>query len=232
MITSVKKRKRNHKNKRIKFIRFIACILIFSSSVTYLMSIIVNAINDKNVKDTSNLGVEITTNNVIDNSSIHNDEDVVHDDCNKYDLIKPDKLSDIHFEWIVEISNNEKVPLEVLLAIITTENSNYDENATSVNSNGTKDMGLCQINSAYVNYFAKTYNITNLDPYNVYDAVTFVARHMKYLSEYAVNKYNLSEIDSYIFAAGAYNRGLGNECKYKNMYSYKEKFVINYNTFI
>ena len=55
---------------------------------------------------------------------------------------------------------------------------------------------------------------------------------MKYLSDYGIENYNLSDEDSYIFAAGAYNRGLGNECKYRNMYDYKEKFINNYKSFI
>ena len=55
---------------------------------------------------------------------------------------------------------------------------------------------------------------------------------MKYLSNYGIEKYGLSEKDSYIFAAGAYNRGLTNECKHRNMYSYKEKFLSNYEKFV
>ena len=150
---------------------------------------------------------------------------------NTYDK-KPQGLENIYYDYIIEISNNEKVPLEIILAIITTENITYNADACYKNSNGTTDMGLCQINSAYVDYFAKTYNIENFDPFNEKHAITFVARHMKYLSDYGKIHFNLSEIDSYIFAAGAYNRGLSNECKYRNMYEYKEKFLMNYNNLI
>ena len=225
------KNKRYRVNK-FKFVRGIICTLI----LIWMLSMLISSIADKVFKHDEIASIENINEtdviNIIDVGTPVYASDTMVDKCTIDYSIKPDGLDNTYYEWMIEISNNEEVPLEVILGIVTTENASYNPNVTNKNSNGTVDMGMCQINSAYVDYFAKKYNIDNLDPYDVYDAVTFVARHMKDLSKYAITHYDLSETDSYIFAAGAYNRGLGNECKYRNMYHYKEKFLSNYNKFI
>lgn len=144
---------------------------------------------------------------------------------------KPVNMSDEYYDYVVQASEDNNIPINVILAIMTNENQSYDTLARHKNTNGTYDMGLCQVNSRYYKDFGRTYNINNFDPYNPKQAIEFIAKHMKYLSEYGANEFNLNSEDSYIFAAGAYNRGLGNECKYRNMYDYKEKFINNYNAF-
>ena len=235
-------RKRKYKIiNKFKFMRFIICSLICLSLLIWLFVSLISATcqmvfrHDElatidNITNVEIVEVIPVTNNVYAAESI---EPIIEEVNHTTDYSnKPDTLKEEYYDIIVNISKEENVPLEVILAIITTENVTYNINATYKNTNGTVDMGLCQINSSYVEYFAKVYNIENLDPYNVSDAVTFVARHMKYLSDYGKTHYNLSDSDSYIFAAGAYNRGLGGECKYRNMYDYKEKFINNYNKFI
>ena len=234
------KRKRRYRINKLKFIRFIIVSIIFLTLIIWLCSLLINAIysivhnHDKTISVDNITTIEyseiipISTEVHASKADTYDIEEINIIDYNK----KPNGLKDIYYEYIIEISNIEHIPFEVILAIITTENETYDENAHYENTNGTIDMGLCQINSSYVEYFADKYDIENLDPYNVKDAITFVARHMKYLSDYAKEHYNLNDKDSYIFAAGAYNRGLGNECKYRNMYEYKEKFLINYEKFI
>lgn len=238
------KRKRRHIVDTVRFTKFIVSISLLILLFVYLFT---NACFTKtNASDDVNQSIriindadyayeceEITTLEITEDMHL---SDVV-EKCNnesiddKQVINKPDNLNDEYYQIIVDVANNENISKEILLAIITTENQNYDVSAKCYNSNGTVDMGLCQINSAYVDYYADTYNIENLDPYNVTQAVTFVARHMKYLSNYAKENYQLSEKDSYIFAAGAYNRGLGAEIKHRNMYEYKEKFINNYEKF-
>ena len=141
-------------------------------------------------------------------------------------------MSDEYYNYVVQAAKDNNIPITVILAIMTTENESYDPYAKSKNDNDTYDMGLCQVNSNYYEEFGKKYNIDNFNPYDPKQAIEFIAKHMKYLSDYGIENYNLSDEDSYIFAAGAYNRGLGNECKYRNMYDYKEKFINNYKSFI
>lgn len=145
---------------------------------------------------------------------------------------KPELLKQEYYEYIIKMAEQEKISVESLLAIITTENELYDTEILNENTNGTYDIGLCQINSKYIDYFGEKYNIDNFDPSSAYDSIEFLAKHFKYLATYGIDNYNLSEEDSYLFAAGAYNRGLSNECKYRNMYDYKEKFLNNYNLFL
>ena len=222
------KRKRKIRINKFKFARFIICSILFFIILYWSISTLTNNILqevDKQEIIVANLKTNVDDDIIDENTYV--EEEKIEEEIDYVN--KPAHLNDKYYEWMIEISENEDVPLEVILAIVTTENESYNVNATFNNTNGTVDMGLCQINSAYVDYFAKTYNIDNLDPYNVYDSVTFVARHMKYLCDYGINKYGLNEMEGYIFAAGAYNRGLSNECKYRNMYHYKEKFLNNYN---
>ena len=233
MSKTIRRKRRRYRINKAKFARFIFCCLVFLAVVIWIISSIINAIcnmvfKHDEVATVDTIGKVEVVDIIPTTSQAYASEDIRVIDYS----IKPEGLDNTYYEYMVEISENENVPLEVILAIVTTENETYNANSTYKNPNGTIDMGMCQINSAYVNYFADKYNIKDLDPYNVYDAVTFVARHMKYLSNYGIEKYNLSEIDSYIFAAGAYNRGLTNECKYRNMYHYKEKFMMNYDKFI
>lgn len=240
MNNTVRRKRRRYRINKMKFARFIIISLAFITLIIWLFSLLISAIcntvfkhdETANIENITNIEavdvIPITSQAYASESVTYTIEENIIIDYNK----KPDGLKTDYYEQVIEISNNEDVPPEVILAIMTTENESYDANASYKNSNGTVDMGLCQINSSYVDYFADTYNIDNLDPYNVKDAITFVARHMKYLSNYAKDKYDLSEKDSYIFAAGAYNRGLSNECKYRNMYEYKEKFITNYEKFI
>ena len=230
---SSRRKKRRYRINKVKFIRFILICILFLSlviwGITSIISRIYNAVIEHDSTATYETIGEVDVESIIPVTTVSaNDNYIV--EVNTYEN-KPDNLPETYYDYVINISEKEEVPSEVILAIMTTENELYDANARCVNTNGTVDMGLCQINSSYVEYFSEEYNIDNLDPYNIEDSITFVARHMKKLSAYGREKYNLSEKDSYIFAAGAYNRGLGNECKYRNMYEYKEKFIKYYEEF-
>ena len=231
-------KRRKYRINKVRLIEFILINLVIISLITWGSCFIVTKVYDM-VTDHDESAIITTIGNIEINEDVvmttHAEEvnnnvelEVNHIDYDK----KPEGLDKEYYKYMVEISKDENIPLEVILAIVTVENPEYNINAYNVNYNDTVDMGLCQINSDYVDYFAKTYDIDNLDPYNPKHAITFVARHMKYLSEYAKDNYNLSEEDSYLFAAGAYNRGIGNEITYRNMYTYKENFKHYYNEFL
>lgn len=167
---------------------------------------------------------------VIDTIVVYNNP-IYNEPIDNILIFKPNNMKESTFNIIYNICNQENVPIECILSIITVENELYNENEIYKNKDGSTDIGLCQINSKYINYFADKYNINNLNPLNVSDSVLFLTRHFKYLTECANNK-GLYGLDSYMFAAGAYNRGLSNEIKYGNMYDYKEKFINSYNKFI
>ena len=216
---------------RLMFVLMIALALIslvlwmFSSVIGWIYNIV---ITHDNVSTKENVLQIDVSNTLMSSTKTYASEMEDKIDYSK----KPNGLKKSYYEFIIEISEREKIPYEVVLAIITTENSSYDEYAYNINENESIDLGLCQINSEYIEYFANTYDIEDLNPFDPHDSITFVARHMKYLSDYGIHVYGLNELDSYIFAAGAYNRGLSNECLYRNMYEYKEIFLKNYKRFI
>ena len=234
-------KKRKYRINKVRLIEFILINLVIISLTVWGLKFIVTNVyemitNHDELATSNTIGIVeknedmlITTYaNEINDSNVSDNINVETINYNK----KPKGLDDEYYKYMIKISKDEKIPLEVILAIVTVENPNYDIYAYNVNYNDSIDMGLCQINSEYVDYFAKTYNINDLNPYNPEHAITFVARHMKYLSDYAKDIYNLSEEDSYLFAAGAYNRGLGNEIAYRNMYAYKESFKYHYDKFL
>ena len=212
---------------KFKFMRALFILIMLILIITKLMTLFINYIINVNNENEAILNCEVSSLNCVIE---------INDESNEPEYIefsnKPINMSDEYYNYVVQAAKDNNIPITVILAIMTTENESYDPYAKSKNDNDTYDMGLCQVNSNYYEEFGKKYNIDNFNPYDPKQAIEFIAKHMKYLSEYGIENYNLSDEDSYIFAAGAYNRGLSNECKYRNMYDYKEKFINNYKTFL
>ena len=212
---------------KFKFMRALFILIMLILIITKLMTLFINYIINVNNENEAILNCEVSSLNYVIE---------INDESNEPEYIefsnKPINMSDEYYNYVVQAAKDNNIPITVILAIMTTENESYDPYAKSKNDNDTYDMGLCQVNSNYYEEFGKKYNIDNFNPYDPKQAIEFIAKHMKYLSDYGIENYNLSDEDSYIFAAGAYNRGLGNECKYRNMYDYKEKFINNYKSFI
>ena len=142
---------------------------------------------------------------------------------------KPDAMPEEYYNYAVEYANKNNISLVAILTILTIENKTYNPNAQHHNTNGTVDMGLCQVNSMYYQAESSKYGMVNFDPYDPKQSIEFLSHHFKYLCDYANNNYGLTGEEMYLFAAGAYNRGLGGEIKYRNMYQYKERFLNTYN---
>ncbi len=212
---------------KFKFMRALFILIMLILIITKLMTLFINYIINVNNENEAILNCEVSSLNYVIE---------INDESNELEYIefsnKPINMSDEYYNYVVQAAKDNNIPITVILAIMTTENELYDPYAKSKNDNGTYDMGLCQVNSNYYEEFGKKYNIDNFNPYDAKQAIEFIAKHMKYLSDYGIKNYNLSDEDSYVFAAGAYNRGLSNECKYRNMYDYKEKFINNYKTFL
>ena len=212
---------------KFKFMRALFILIMLILIITKLMTLFINYIINVNNENEAILNCEVSSLNYVIEINDESDEPEYIEFSNK-----PINMSDEYYNYVVQAAKDNNIPITVILAIMTTENELYDPYAKSKNDNGTYDMGLCQVNSNYYEEFGKKYNIDNFNPYDAKQAIEFIAKHMKYLSDYGIENYNLSDEDSYIFAAGAYNRGLSNECKYRNMYDYKEKFINNYKTFL
>ena len=231
----------NKKYKRkINWKRFIGCLIILFciiytiTSLGYKCIIAISKMVTVDAKDVEFIQEDnvIQTNinlNDSNNKSLNNEIEIANEVIvEEKELVKPDNMPNEYFEYAKEIANKENAPLDLMIAILLTENETFDSDIIyGPNDDGSYDIGLCQVNSKYIDSFAKQYDIENFDPNNVYQSLEFLAKHINYLKEIGINEYNVSKDEIYMFVAGSYNRGLSNEIKYQNMYHYKEK-VQNY----
>ena len=92
------------------------------------------------------------------------------------------------------------VPEWILAAVIQYE-SGYDEFARNRNNNGTMDLGIAQLNSRYLGYFAEQFNGgLTVDPFNPLVSIRIAAR---YLAR------NYQTFGNWEYAVAAYNCGPG-----------------------
>lgn len=83
--------------------------------------------------------------------------------------------------------------------------SNFDQDATHRNGNGTIDRGMAQINSRYEGYYEEIYD-REFDPFNPYDAVDFVILRFLDEVEYWSNR-GINGIELTYCILGSYNMG-------------------------
>ena len=122
-----------------------------------------------------------------------------------YTMVKypspPKDFSSKLLSYIEKVSNKAGVPYLLVLRVIEVE-SNWDKTAVNINSNGTRDNGLMQLNSKYVKDFIWEYGAKGVKYQpntHAYDNVYIGIKHLKAL-------YN--ETGSWKKAVQAYNAGL------------------------
>ena len=124
--------------------------------------------------------------------------DVTNDVFTKYDFI--DKNIAVYIE---QLSSSMELDSDLVMAILMKENPSYDVNATNVNSNGTVDVGLFQLNDFYLWYDFKDrywkFDDVELNPLNWKHNCYIALHHIKWLEK------NLKVQDDVIMA---YNCGL------------------------
>lgn len=102
-----------------------------------------------------------------------------------------------YYVYAHKMSEKYAVPYEILINLIYYE-SLFNKNAVNYNKNGTKDIGISQINSGYLEYFQNKYNMT-INPLDEWQSIEFAARHLRYLLDrfqdvtLAVSAYNCGE---------------------------------------
>jgi len=70
-----------------------------------------------------------------------------------------------------------KIPPEIIAGIIRVE-SGGNPLAIGYNRDGSVDLGLVQINSQYLAYFARIYNLPNLNPFDPKQSRAFLRAHL------------------------------------------------------
>lgn len=103
-------------------------------------------------------------------------------------------------DMILGINAETEIPLEVLSRIIEWESGWECDRVSKPNRNGTRDMGLMQLNSAYLAYFARYNDGQPVDPL---DPQQNLKVGMRYLSDL------YGRMGSWYNAVAAYNAGPG-----------------------
>lgn len=101
---------------------------------------------------------------------------------------------------IRQINDETEIPLEILSRMIDLESGWDCDMISKPNRNGTRDMGLMQLNSAYLAYFARYNDGQPVDPL---DPQQNLKVGMRYLSDL------YDRMGSWYNAVAAYNAGPG-----------------------
>jgi soluble lytic murein transglycosylase-like protein len=95
------------------------------------------------------------------------------------------------------------VPYRIAEAIVYTE-SRWTATAEGHNWNGTKDVGLFQLNSAYWSDISRCIGRNDWDPYNVFDNMWAGVKYLAYLYRYWLAEgYHDWELDSMVISSYA-----------------------------
>lgn len=102
-----------------------------------------------------------------------------YDENTKYPFM-PKEYSD----YICNLSKELKIDSDLAVAILMVENPEFNPDATNRNKNGTLDLGLYQMNDAYIySTFVKSYwDIdTDFNPFNWKHSIFLALHHLEYL---------------------------------------------------
>ncbi len=118
---------------------------------------------------------------------------------NTFDFV-PDKYYDIVWTSATEYD----IP-PLYLARLLYEESKFNPKAINVNSNGTIDKGIAQLNDAYIEEFGWRYKLGDIDPFNPNEAIPTAAKHLSVLYK---NTFASNDIIRWYLVMCAYNCGL------------------------
>lgn len=116
---------------------------------------------------------------------------------------------------IFEICAEYGVDYPLVLGILSVE-SNFNNNVSHKNKNGSTDMGIAQINSYYIGHYADMAQIPrkDFDPYILEHGIRALCGDLRYLTEsYEEDGYTGDELTIHVL--NGYNMGQGGYNKYK-----------------
>lgn len=138
---------------------------------------------------------------------------------------KPANLPDELFDVVTSECENNGLPVNVALAVMKTETQDFNTEAINYNSNGTYDSGIMQINSSNVRGFSKRYDCPEFaaNPNNPKANITVGIRYLAENYKVYLEHYNGDELKTLLATAGSYNRGVGGQNRYRNIYEYNAR---------
>jgi len=118
-----------------------------------------------------------------------------------FDSVNPiDWVPDEYRHTMLNACGIYGVPPEYVARLLWMESRFNPKAIGGPNSDGTRDYGIAQINSAYLDDFKWHYKLPDLDPLNPHDSIWFAVKHLSTLYK---------ETGSWWYTFAAYNAGLG-----------------------
>ncbi|WJH37553.1 transglycosylase SLT domain-containing protein [Paenibacillus sp. CC-CFT747] len=112
-----------------------------------------------------------------------------------------------------------------LLLAMAKQESNLGQDKVNVNTNGTVDKGIMQVNSSSLDWLAGLARIQEVDPMNDYHSVDLAIAFLKFARNYWEKQGLTGErLENYMIVS--YNRGIGG-CRY-----YDQTYGINNNAYL
>ena len=226
----------NYKGRRyiVKLYRLIPIIIIIALFIVTALSMRFIVIQtDNSVKsDKLEPTIEVNTSDrdktytqpVAEVTSVEPSEEI------KPQVMKPDELPQHLYDLVISECAANDIPAEFVLAIMKTETQSFNTDAVNYNTNGTYDSGIMQINSSNISWMADKFNCPEFAN-NPKDATANITVGIRYLASIytAYKQHYGNDMTKCILAtAGAYNRGVGNQNKYKNIYQYNARVFAHY----
>lgn len=217
------------KRYKVKLYKLIPMVIILLS-VTALSAVTLFAlISADGPKTESSPVLEVNTVTTDDEETIYNSEEVAQSAAEPQ-VMKPANLPENLYDLVISESEVNNIPAEFVLAVMKTETQSFNTDAINYNSNGTYDSGIMQINSSNINWMSEKFDCPEFAS-NPCDPVANITVGIRYLASIytAYQQHYGEDITKCILAtAGAYNRGVSNQNKYKNIYEYNAKVFAHY----
>ncbi len=99
-----------------------------------------------------------------------------------------EEITSPYMDWLFDRCAIYDVPPEIAISVAIVE-SNFKMITSTENWNGSKDVGIFQINSRYVEWFEKAlwYDERDFDPYDPYENIEMGIIYLRHLYDYTSN---------------------------------------------
>lgn len=121
-------------------------------------------------------------------------------------------LTEKEQRFIYERCQEHELHYELVLGLIHLETGGlFDSTLIATNSNGTQDMGLMQINSAYAHWYAEIAGLKEYDVFNFEDSVRMGTAGLAYWRDLCISKGITENLE--IWMLNSYNMGFSGYSK-------------------
>lgn len=158
--------------------------------------------NSQEVYRQEYLQIEQDKATVIDNKDVIEDTQTGNKNVIKYYNIS---LSEEIQDYIFELCEQYDLSIPLVIAVMDLESEGtFDNSLICINTNGSKDVGIMQLNNRYHDYFGELIDEPDFDPENVYHNIH---AGIKYLAMLRKNLGECPEDELDVWLLNSYNMG-------------------------